>query len=351
MSLEPPLARIAIGTRGSPLALAQARLVAELLAAAWPTLDVSIRVVETRGDRTQASGEPLPEIGGKGLFTVELEEGLREGEIDAAVHSLKDLPTAAASGLVLGAVCGRDDVRDCLVTREGTALAGLAPGSVVGTSSLRRAAQLRALRPDLVVEPVRGNVGTRIRRVRERVVDAVLVAAAGIRRLGLEDEVSEWLAAETMLPAPGQGALAVQCRAGDHAILAALAALDDAVTRAATAAERAFLAALQAGCSAPVAALARPVSARVDDGGHGTPSASPSHGAPGPDRGSRVGGPPTQEPYGELELELTGLVASLDGRRVVRVQGRGVDPEGLGVRLAREARDRGAAEILAAIRG
>lgn len=351
MSLEPPLATIAIGTRGSPLALAQTQLVAERLVAAWPTLAVSTRVVETRGDRTQASGQPLPEIGGKGLFTAELEEGLRAGEIDAAVHSLKDLPTAAPSDLVLGAVCGREDVRDCLVSRDGTTLAGLAPGSVVGTSSLRRAAQLRALRPDLEVEPVRGNVGTRVRRVRERVVDAVLVAAAGIRRLGLEEEVSEWLAVETMLPAPGQGALAVQCRADDHAVLAALGALDDAAIRATTAAERAFLAALEAGCSAPVAAWARPVSAHVGGAAPPASSDSPSRGAPGSAPGARDSSFPLREPAATLELELTGLVASLDGRRVVRVQGRGGEPEELGARLAREARDGGAAEILAAIRG
>jgi hydroxymethylbilane synthase len=321
VSPQPPLARLVIGTRGSPLALAQTGLVVELLATAWPTLDVSTRVVETRGDRTQASGEPLPEIGGKGLFTAELEAALREGEIDAAVHSLKDLPTAAAPGLLLGAVCARDDVRDCVVSRDGATLAELAPGAVVGTSSLRRAAQLRALRPDLVVEPVRGNVGTRVRKVREGAVDAVVVAAAGIRRLGLEGGVAEWLAVETMLPAPGQGALAVQCRAGDDAVLAALAPLDDAVTRAATTAERAYLAALDAGCSAPVAAWARPISATPETDQRG------------------------------LELELSGLVSSLDGRRVARVEGWGVDPEELGGRLAGEARGAGAAEILAEIRG
>lgn len=319
MSL-PPLAALVIGTRGSPLALAQTRLVAELLAVAWPGLAVTTHIVETRGDRTQATGQPLPEIGGKGLFTAELETALESGAVDAAVHSLKDLPTSDAPGLVVGAVCAREDVRDCLVSREGATLAELPAGATVGTSSLRRAAQLRALRPDLVVEPVRGNVGTRVRKARAGAVDAVLVAAAGIRRLGLDGEVAEWLAAETMLPAPGQGALAVQCRAGDAAVIAALAALDDAVTRAATTAERLFLSTLGAGCSAPVAAWARPVTTASSDAE-------------------------------ALELELSGLVASPDGRRLVRVEGRGREPEELGARLAREALAAGAAEIVDAIRG
>lgn len=312
MTPRPAAASLTIGTRGSPLALAQARIVADLLAAG-SGLACSVRVVETQGDRTQAMGEPLPEIGGKGLFTAELETGLREGAFDLAVHSLKDLPTAAAPGLVVGAVCAREDVRDCLVSRDGSALAGLPLGASVGTSSLRRAAQLRALRPDVRVEPVRGNVGTRVRKAREGVFDAVVVAAAGIARLGLEDEVAEWLPEETMLPAPGQGALAIQCRADDEATAALLRAVDDPATRAATTAERAFLAALEAGCSAPVAAYGRVSAGR--------------------------------------ELELDGLVASLDGRQVVRVNGRDVDPEQLGARLAREARDAGAAEILDAIRG
>jgi hydroxymethylbilane synthase len=313
VSASPPAAAIAIGTRGSPLALAQARLVAALLEQSWPEVAVSMRIVETRGDRTQATGEPLPEIGGKGLFTAELEAALAAHEIDVAVHSLKDLPTADSPGLVVGAVCARDDVRDCLVSRDGAVLAELASGATIGTSSLRRAAQLRTLRPDLVVEPVRGNVGTRVRKVRDRVVDAVVVAAAGVRRLGFEGEVSEWLGLDVMLPAPGQGALAVQCRAEDDAVLAALAPLDDAATRAATSAERTFLAALAAGCSAPVAAWARQDRAR--------------------------------------ELVLTGLVASPDGQRVVRVEGRGADPEELGARLAGEALVAGAAEILGATGG
>lgn len=313
MSPPPPVASLAIGTRSSPLALAQTRVVQALVVEARPALSCSIRTFETTGDRTQATGEPLPEIGGKGLFTAELEAALRAGEIDVAVHSLKDLPTADAPGLVIGAVCAREDVRDCLVSHDGATLSALGNGATVGTSSLRRSAQLRALRPDLRVEPVRGNVGTRVRKARSGELDAVVVAAAGIRRLGLEDEVAEWLAVETVLPAPGQGALALQCRAGDAATLDALAAVDDPVARASTTAERAFLAELDAGCSAPVGAYGR-----------------------------------TNR---EVGVELVGLVASVDGSRVVRVSGTGGDPAELGARLAREAREAGASEILGAIRG
>ena len=194
-----------------------------MLMGAWPELECETRVVSTAGDRTQESGRPLPEIGGKGLFTAELERALREGEIDVAVHSLKDLPTEEAEGVVVGAVTRREDVRDCVVAREGGSLAELAKGAVVGTSSLRRAAQLRALRPDLEVRSIRGNVDTRIRKVADGEFDAALLAAAGVRRLGLEHEVTEWLSPETMLPAPGQGALAIQCRADDHPLRALLA--------------------------------------------------------------------------------------------------------------------------------
>ncbi|MFO7572227.1 MAG: hydroxymethylbilane synthase [Gaiellaceae bacterium] len=312
-STPAPMASLTIGTRGSPLALAQTRLVTELLAAAWPGITCSIRVIETRGDRTQAAGEPLPEIGGKGLFTAELERALQDGEIDAATHSLKDLPTTESEGIVLGAVCAREDARDCVITHEGHALGGLGERSTVGTSSPRRAAQLRALRPDLRVQSVRGNVGTRVRKAREGEVDAVVVAAAGIRRLGLEDEVAEWLPETTMLPAPGQGALAVQCRAGDAAALAALRAVDNPGTRAATTAERGFLADLGAGCSAPVGAYAR------------------------------------SQPDGSLHMAA--LVASLDGTRVVRVDGTGTDATELGARLARHARAGGASAILDEVRG
>jgi hydroxymethylbilane synthase len=307
----PPVAAVTVGTRASSLALAQTERVVDALRQAWGDMTVEVRAIETRGDRTQASGEPLPEIGGKGLFTAELEEALREGRVDVAVHSLKDLPTEEPEGVAIGAVCLREDPGDCLVARTGLTLDTLPDGATVGTSSLRRTAQLLAVRPHLEPRSIRGNVDTRIRRVREGAYDAVLLAAAGVRRLGLEDEVTQWLDEERMLPAPGQGALAVQCRAGDAALLELLAAIDDPASGAATTAERAFLRALDAGCTAPVAALATGDTAQV---------------------------------------QMHGLVASPDGREVVRVTGEGAPVE-LGERLAREALSAGADDILEAVRG
>lgn len=320
MSAAPPPAAVTLGTRASNLARAQTDSVVELLSAAWPGLACHVRLIETQGDRTQASGEPLPEIGGKGLFTLELERELRAGEIDLAVHSLKDLPTDAEHDVVIGAVCLREDVRDCLVARDGLTLAELPHRAVVGTSSLRREAQLRALRPELEIRSIRGNVDTRVGKVREGEFDAAVLAAAGIKRLGLEASVTEWLEPETMLPAPGQGALAVQFRAGDERALALLAAIDDPGARATTTAERAFLRALGGGCTTPVGAHA------------GVASSSPS------DKVSQ----------GMIVVKMNALVASRDGREVVRVSGEG-EPEELGVRLAREALTAGADRILAVI--
>ncbi len=327
---EPPpkgaaMVAVRLGTRASALAQAQTKRVIELLETAWPGIGCEARPIVTQGDRTQASGEPLPEIGGKGLFTAELEQALRDGEIDLAVHSLKDLPTEETPEIVVGAVCLRDDVRDCLVARDEAGLSDLPQSARVGTSSLRRAAQLRALRHDVEIRSVRGNVDTRVRKVHEGELDAVVLAAAGIRRLELDDAVTEWFAPETMLPAPGQGALGVQCRAGDESMLALLAALDDATTRAETTAERTFLRVLGAGCTAPVAAYAS-LSVTRDE----KPSNSLLQGV------SRV--------------RMEGLVASIDGREVVRVAGEG-EPEEVGERLALEARAAGADDILRAIRG
>jgi hydroxymethylbilane synthase len=321
----PPRAAVAVGTRGSALALAQTARVVQLLETAWPGLRAEATPIVTTGDRTQESGEPLPEIGGKGLFTAELEQALREGEIDLAVHSLKDLPTEETPGIVIGAVCLREDARDCLVARGAPGLYHLRTGAAIGTSSLRRSAQLRGMRHDLEIRSIRGNVDTRVSKVRAGELDAVVLAAAGVRRLGLEDAVSEWFSPEAMLPAPGQGALAVQCRAGDEPVLALLAAIEDPATRAETTAERAFLRELGAGCTAPVGAWAEATS---------------------PEAASDLSG---SEPQGVLHVRLRGLVASVDGREVVRVEGEG-EPEEVGARLAREALAAGAHSILEAIR-
>jgi hydroxymethylbilane synthase len=312
VSGPPRPSAITLGTRASRLARTQTEWVAERLRTIFPDLECSTATITTSGDRTQDAGLPLPEVGGKGLFTAELERALRNGEIDAAIHSLKDLPTDDADGIVVGAVCAREDAADCLVARDGLALADLPERSVVGTSSLRRAAQVRSLRPDLDVRSIRGNVETRVRKVREGEYDAVVLAAAGVRRLALEGAVTEWLAQEAILSAPGQGALGIQCRAGDESILALLRELDDPSARAETTAERAFLRGLGGGCAAPVGARATV----LPEGG----------------------------------VRMVGLVASLDGSEVVRVHGAG-DPVALGERLAREALDAGAEAILAAIRG
>jgi hydroxymethylbilane synthase len=306
-----PRAAVKLGTRTSALAMAQTGGAIELLQITWPGLECSIEPIVTEGDRTQASGEPLPEVGGKGLFTAELEEALREGRIDVAVHSLKDLPTEEPPGLVIGATSLRDDARDCLVARDGLSLDELPAGATIGTSSLRRAAQLRGMRHDVEVASIRGNVDTRIRKVQEGDVDAVVLAAAGIWRLERQHDVTEWFEPERMVPAAGQGALALQCRADDAETRALLRGVTDPGAHAEGFAERAFLRALDAGCTAPVGAYARAAAPR--------------------------------------ELSMVGLVTSIDGRDVVRVQGEG-DPDELGERLAREALAAGAYEILEAIR-
>ncbi len=239
---------ITIGTRGSALALAQTRLIAERLGP-----DVALRVLRTAGD---LSDRPIRELG-DGVFVTAIEEALRAGEIDIAVHSLKDLPTEEPSDLVIAAIPVREDPRDVLVTRSRDGLAGLPRGAVVGTSSPRRAAFLRALRADATCREIRGNVDTRLRKVRDGEYDAVVVAAAGLRRLGIAFDEREALAIELCPPAPGQGALAVQIRAHDDRLAARLAALDDRATRLAVTAERALLRAMGASCEIPLGAIGR----------------------------------------------------------------------------------------------
>ncbi|MEJ5944285.1 hydroxymethylbilane synthase [Pseudokineococcus basanitobsidens] len=299
-----------LGTRRSALARAQSEDVAERLRAASGR-DVVLVEVTTRGDVDRA---PLRQIGGTGVFVTALREALLERRVDLAVHSMKDLPTASADGLVLAAVPAREDPRDALVAAGGARLGDLPRGSRVGTGSPRRAAQLRALGLGLDVVDVRGNIDTRLAMVTSGRVDAVVLAHAGLRRIGRADEVSEVLDVEQMLPAPAQGALALECRADDLVTAQACAALDDPRARAATTAERAVLAALEAGCSAPVGALAR------TDGEEG-------------------GG----------ELVLTAVAAAPDGSRVLRRSARGDDrdPEGLGRRLAAELVADGAADLVA----
>ena len=301
-AMTAPTQTITLGTRGSALARWQTDWVLARLREQWPALTAETRLFTTTGDRLL--DKPLPEIGGKGVFTEELEQALLAGAIDLAVHSLKDLPIAVTPGLSLGAICAREDARDVLISPSGARLMALPPGAKVGTSSLRRSAQLLRARPDLVLRPLRGNVDSRLRKVQAGDYDAIVLAAAGVRRLGLEAAITEYLPLDVMLPAPGQGALAVQCRAGDAATLALLSALEHAPTRAAVEAERAFLAGLGGGCAAPVGAYATVDAAGV--------------------------------------IQLAGLVAAEDGRGAVTVTGAGTDAPELGARLAQDALAQGA---------
>lgn len=242
-----------IGTRRSALALWQAEHVADLLRGSWPGLEVEMVPFVTEGDRTL--DRPLPEIGGKGVFTVEIEAALLAGRVDLAVHSLKDLPTDDPSGITVGAIPGRASSGDAWVCPAGDALADLPAGAVVGTSSTRRAAQLLRLRPDLEIRSIRGNVGTRIAKVQAGEYAATVLACAGLERLGRFADATSVFATDEMLPAPGQGAIGVQVRSADDAVLRLVSAMDDAAARACVEVERHFLAALGGGCSAPVGAL------------------------------------------------------------------------------------------------
>ncbi|WP_437837513.1 hydroxymethylbilane synthase [Sorangium sp. So ce1153] len=250
---------LTLATRRSALALAQSRAFARSLEAAVPDLSLRELEVVTSGDRTQ--DRSLQDIGGKGLFIKELEEALLDRRADFAVHSIKDVPAEIAPALCLACIPAREDPRDALVTRSGAPLADLPAGARVGTSSLRRAVALREARPDLVIEPVRGNVDTRLRKVSDGAFDAIVLALAGLKRLGLADRATEVLSPEVSLPAIGQGALGIECRTDDESVRDVLSALVDAETTTCVTAERAVMAAVEGSCRTPVAAYA------VRDGG------------------------------------------------------------------------------------
>lgn len=258
---EPRPGLLRIGTRGSRLAIAQTSQVARSIAAATAT-EVALVIVKTQGD---VSTEPLSQLGGTGVFVSALRDALLAGRCDLAVHSMKDLPTAPCPGIALGAVPGRADARDALVSRDGLGLDALPPGARIGTGSPRRAAQLRLRRPDIEVCGLRGNIDTRMRRVHDD-LDAVVLAAAGLERIDRGDAIAERFPLETMPTAPGQGALAIETResdAGSPLVAAATAAVDDAAARATALAERAMLTELEAGCAAPVGAWARIAEGRL----------------------------------------------------------------------------------------
>jgi hydroxymethylbilane synthase len=298
---------LTIGSRGSQLALWQARWIKNCLEERGEAC--RIEVIRTTGDKI--TDVPLANVGGKGLFTKEIEEALARGDIDLAVHSMKDLPTELPVGLAVAAVPEREDPRDALI---GCKLAELAAGDKVGTSSLRRAAQLRALRPELEVEPVRGNLDTRLRKLDEGRYRAIVLAAAGLKRMGWEGRIAEVLPVETMCPAVGQGALAIETRADGGAAEEICRRLDHSETRTAVTAERALLRALGGGCQVPI-------------GAHATIQAG--------------------------RLQLTAVVCTPDGRRLIRrsVSGDVGEAEALGSRLGETLLEAGAQEILEAVYG
>lgn len=299
-----------IATRESPLALWQAEHVKSLLENAHPGLAVSLVPMTTRGDQLLSS--PLAAVGGKGLFVKELEQAMLEKRADIAVHSMKDVPVQQPDGLMLAAFLATEDPRDAFVSNRFAHLDALPAGAVVGTSSLRRQAQLRALRPDLVIRDLRGNVGTRLRKLDEQQYDAILLAHAGLARLGLGARIRESFAVERFVPAIGQGVIGIECRAGDDATQALLAPLADAVSATRLAAERAMNARLGGACQVPVA-------------GHAVR------------RGA--------------QLELTGVVGAPDGSRLIRYQA-AADPAqaaALGEQVAQQLIAQGAGEILAAL--
>ena len=304
---------VRIGTRSSALARRQSQEVERALATRG--IATELHTYETLGDRRP--DEPLGAIGAKGLFTKELEDDLLRGRCDCAVHSLKDLPTDSPDGLTIVALLPREDPRDALVLAPGLmagSIADLPAGARVGTSSLRRRAQLLATRPDVDVRDLRGNVPTRVRKVDEGQVDAAILAAAGLRRLGITSRIGAYLDAPAWLPAPGQGAIAVQTRADDMRMRTLLASLDDAATRLATTAERAMLAALDGGCQVPIGALARPESG---------------------------------------VWMLHGFISGIDGRHPIRgdITVDVTEPEAAGRALADLLRERGAGAVLAQLRG
>jgi len=297
--------KLIFATRPSKLARWQTNYVINALQTLHHDLECEEKIITTQGDKIL--DKPLPEIGGKGLFTQELESELLNGDVHCAVHSLKDLPVESPAGLTVGCIPARAEVRDALISAHGYTVATLPNGASVGTSSLRRAAQILSLHPDLNIQSLRGNVDTRLRKAMDGQYDAIILAGAGLTRLGLENHVTEWLSLDVMLPAPGQGALAVQCRIDDEETLALLSKFEDDATRKSVTAERAFLQGLGGGCSVPVAAFAN-----VDAEG----------------------------------IDLTGLVISEDGRKAIHVNRTGTDANLLGTELAYRAIAQGANEIL-----
>ncbi|CAM3535463.1 hydroxymethylbilane synthase [Brevibacillus invocatus] len=297
-----------VGTRRSRLALTQTNWVVEQLQKLEPEASFELHEIVTKGD--QILDVMLSKVGGKGLFVKEIEQSLYDKETDFAVHSLKDMPAELPEGLVIGAIPKRVDPRDVLLSKDGKTLDELPEGALVGTSSLRRAAQLLAYRPDIQIESVRGNIDTRMRKLHEGNFDAIILAAAGLERVQFEGEIAQFLPVEISLPAVGQGALAIECRADDEETLALLRRLDDEPTRLAVTAERTFLHKLQGGCQVPIGAYAT-----VEDG----------------------------------EIHLTAMVGSPDGKLICKSTASGRDPVAIGLQVSEAVLAQGAADILAKV--
>jgi len=297
--------KLIFATRPSALARWQTRYIAKKLGQSWEGLVCEEQVITTMGDKVL--DKSLPEIGGKGLFTYELEQALLNGNVHAAVHSLKDLPTDQPAGLTIGVIPERGDVHDVLISPAGFTLEQLPPGAVVGTSSTRRKAQLLAHRPDLQILPIRGNVDTRIRKAQDGQYEAIILAEAGVTRLGMEHVITQRLPLEIMLSSPGQGALAVQCRDDDANTLQILKCIEHADTRKSVEAERAFLETLGGGCSLPVGAYATVIGS---------------------------------------EIHLQVIVVSTDGTKSIQLAGKDSNPHQLGNNLAQEALNQGAWRLI-----
>jgi hydroxymethylbilane synthase len=338
--------RLILATRGSRLALAQSNMVADMLRAAHPDLEVELRVIQTKGDLVL--DRALSKIGDKGLFVKEIEGALIEREADLAVHSCKDLESTTPDGLVLAAFPRRADPRDVLISRHGFKLDQLPAGSTVGTSSLRRGCQIRSLRLDLRVIDLRGNVDTRLRKAQSDEYDAIVLAAAGLERLEVAAPITEFFDPQTFVPMVAQGALAIECRADDHDLRDLLQPLNDPATAIAVQAERAFLRRLQGGCQVPIAAYAtvenreQRTENREQENKRTREQESNSQFSI---LNSQFPAPSTQYPASNT-IHLRGLIGLPDGSRVVRGELSGSDAEAVGVGLAERLLAEGGAEML-----
>ncbi|AZB43830.1 hydroxymethylbilane synthase [Bacillus sp. FJAT-42376] len=303
--------KIIIGSRKSKLALTQTNWFIRKLQSLNLPYEFEVKEIVTKGDRIL--DVTLSKVGGKGLFVKEIEQAMFDGEIDMAVHSMKDMPAELPEGLTIGCIPKREDVRDALISKDHRKLSELPEGSIIGTSSLRRSAQLLAMRPDLEIKWIRGNIDTRLSKLQNEDYDAIILAAAGLARMGWSREtVTEYLDPSSCLPAVGQGALAIECRENDTELLEILSKINDAETEKTVRAERAFLKVMEGGCQVPIA-------------GYAVLS-------------------------GEHQIELTGLVADPDGKKIFRETLTGSDPADLGKKVALKLEEQGAKELISRVK-